>query len=110
MRKCLNAAFSFPQDVYSFLQDTSYESAKDVQVFQDAVLSPTRRGGFGLDGQDAADLAFTDTTYKAPAPKDVGETEEGFSGLTPCRSDAQRRTRGTIVRIRSEEDHASKWI
>ena len=61
-KKCGNVStrLSFPQDVYSFLQDTSYERAKDVQEFQDAFLSLIRRGGFGLDGQDAADLAFAE--------------------------------------------------
>ena len=68
VRKCLNVAFSYPQDVCSFLLDTSYERAKDVQEFQDAV------GGFGLDGQDAAELAFADKSHKAPPPKEVGET------------------------------------
>ena len=81
VRKCLNAAFSFPQDFYSFLQDMSFERAKDVQEFQDAVLSLIRRGGFGLDGQDAAELAFADKTYKEPPPKEVGETAEAFLGL-----------------------------
>ena len=78
VRNCLNAAFSFPQDVYSFLQDTSYERAQDVQEFQDAVLSVIRKGCFGLDGQDAAELAFADKTYKAPPPKEVGETQRLF--------------------------------
>ena len=73
VRKCLDATFSFPHDVYSFLQDTSYERAKDVQEFQEAVLSVILRGGFGFDGQDAAELAFADKPCNAPPPKKVGE-------------------------------------
>ena len=64
-KKCGNVStrlFLSPQDVYSFLQDASYERAKDVQEFQDAVLSLIRGGGFGLDGQDADELAFADKT------------------------------------------------
>ena len=76
VRKCLNAAFAFPQDVYSFLQDTSYERAKDVQEFQEAVLSLIRRGGFGLDGQDAAELAIADKK----AMKRVGTAMEHQHG------------------------------
>ena len=90
--QCLNAAFSFPQDVHSFLQDMSFERAKDVQEFQDAVLSLIRRGGFGLDGQDAAELAFADKTYKAPPPKEVGETAEAFLAWPPCGTDDRWRT------------------
>ena len=63
-------------------RDTSYERAKDVQEFQDAVLSPIRRGVSGLDGQDAAELAFADKSYKAP-PQEVGETAEVFLAWPP---------------------------
>ena len=78
VRKCLNATFPLPHDVYSFLQDTSYERAKDVQEFQDAVLSLIRRGGFGIDGHDAAELAIADKLRKAPLPKEEGVTEEAL--------------------------------
>ena len=59
-------------------QDGFCECAKDVLEFQDAVLSQIRRGGFGPDGQDAAELAFADKTCKDPPPKEVGETAEAF--------------------------------
>ena len=95
--------FFFPTGRVFVLQDTSYQRAKDVQEFQDAVLSQTRRGGFGLDGQDAAELAFADKSYKAPPPKEGVRDRGGSFGLAPCGTDARWRTRGTIVRIRSEE-------
>ena len=95
--------FFFPTGRVFVLQDTTYQRAKDVQEFQDAVLSQTRRGGFGLDGQDAAELAFADKSYKAPPPKEGVRDRGGSFGLAPCGTDARWRTRGTFVRIRSEE-------
>ena len=95
VRKCLDATFSFPHDVYSFLQDTSYERAKDVQEFQDAVLSPVRRGGFGTDGQDAAELAIADKLRKATLPKNEGVNEEALKPAL-CGIEARWSTSGTI--------------
>ena len=45
--------------------------------------SQIRRGGFGLDGQDAAELAFADKPCKAPPPKEAGEAAEAFFWTGP---------------------------